>query len=436
MCILKGKRMKKRIVLFLFLSFFFASAVFAEQLTAETIAPMNVPHDTAGVVSYNGELYVWGGYTWPNGWTNILEVYNPRSDSWTMKSNFPALRNGMGNFVLNGNIYSIGGEGPYPGAFTNSVYLYEVTSDTWFQLNGFPVNTWTPITTVCNGVAYVIGGRHGYGATYSHVYAYNEGEDSWIPKANMPYSVIHSGVIAREGTIWVFGGNHKTSEAANEFTNIVQIYDTTTNSWSFGADIPFYTTWPKAVFYNGKAWFFPVVTFTSSAGTDSIPCNEAYSFDFDTNQWDIYEHDIRSLPFRSYTVSDLGLIDNCVYFTQIYSLSSDERLVNAFKVALPSNPIRRILKFIDDSVADGTLYPVKSGKPGQGQLGAFKNMIEAAGNLIDAELFDQACEQLQDALEKTDGIEPPDSAPDFLAGPTATELADMIIDLMQALGCQ
>ena len=98
-------------------------------------------------------------------------------------------------------------------------------------------------------------------------------------------------------------------------------------------------------------------------------------------------------------------------------------------------PIETILDFIEESVADETLAPVKAGKPGQGQLGALINMIEAAGNLIEADLPVDACIQLHDAFEKTDGLSPPESAPDFVAGEAAAELASMIEDLMAELGC-
>ena len=101
----------------------------------------------------------------------------------------------------------------------------------------------------------------------------------------------------------------------------------------------------------------------------------------------------------------------------------------------PADLIEEILDFIEDSVDEGALVPVMPGKPGQGQLGALINMIEAAGNLIDAELILDACWQLQDALAKTDGLEPPESAPDFVAGEAAEELASKIQELMTSLGC-
>jgi hypothetical protein len=59
-------------------------------------------------------------------------------------------------------------------------------------------------------------------------------------------------------------------------------------------------------------------------------------------------------------------------------------------------------------------------------------MIEAAGDLIDSELLVDACQQLVDAYNRTDGQAPP---PDFVAGSAAGDLAQMIEDLRIDLEC-
>ena len=129
-----------------------------------------------------------------------------------------------------------------------------------------------------------------------------------------------------------------------------------------------------------------------------------------------------------------------VILSDIWGSGPDDVFVTGYNgtILRLSDPIEEILDFIDESVGNGTLVPVKPGKAGQGQLGALINMIEAAGNLIDADdpnLLADACTQLQDALEKTDGLAPPESAPDFVTGPAASELAVMIEVLMDSLGC-
>jgi hypothetical protein len=123
-----------------------------------------------------------------------------------------------------------------------------------------------------------------------------------------------------------------------------------------------------------------------------------------------------------------------LYFSRIDN-SDIQHLMQAEIVTEP-DPIQEILDFIEKSVADGTLVPVKPGPAGKGQLGALINMIETAGNLIDSNdpnLLSDICGQLHAALGKTDGQSPP---PDFVTGPAAPQLAAMIEELMNSLGCE
>jgi len=99
----------------------------------------------------------------------------------------------------------------------------------------------------------------------------------------------------------------------------------------------------------------------------------------------------------------------------------------------PDEQIAEVLDYFDDSVADGNLVGEGPGNSASRRLNALKNMIEAAGDLIESGFFEEACQQLADALKKTDGSPKP---PDFVAGPAASELADMICALRVTLGCE
>jgi len=68
---------------------------------------------------------------------------------------------------------------------------------------------------------------------------------------------------------------------------------------------------------------------------------------------------------------------------------------------------------------------------------AMRNLLESAGDFIDRGQMEQACEALARALQRVDGIEPPDPppVPDFVEGPDADALAAEIQDLRDNLGC-
>jgi hypothetical protein len=130
------------------------------------------------------------------------------------------------------------------------------------------------------------------------------------------------------------------------------------------------------------------------------------------------------------------------FFTAVLVISSNDVDEGTVLVGLsgageggvtPPTSVADILAFFDASVADGTLVGNGPGSSADNRRNALRNMIEAAGDLIDNGYVNDACEQVLDALNRTDGVDRP---PEFVAGPAAPVLADMIIDLMGALGCE
>jgi len=99
----------------------------------------------------------------------------------------------------------------------------------------------------------------------------------------------------------------------------------------------------------------------------------------------------------------------------------------------PEEQIAEILDFFDMSVEGGTLEGDGPGNSAQGRLGALRNMVEAAGDLIAQARYEDACGQLLDAYERCDGLLRP---PDFVKGEAADDLAQMVLDLMADLECE
>ena len=73
--------------------------------------------------------------------------------------------------------------------------------------------------------------------------------------------------------------------------------------------------------------------------------------------------------------------------------------------------------------------PVNDGQAGLRVV----RMLEMADDLIATDDIEGACKQLESALGKCDGVSPP---ADFVTGPAASELHDMILELMAELGCE
>jgi hypothetical protein len=94
--------------------------------------------------------------------------------------------------------------------------------------------------------------------------------------------------------------------------------------------------------------------------------------------------------------------------------------------------IAEIREFFDASIGTGDLVGDGPGGSAQRGLNVLRDMIEAAGDLIEVGNTAGACQQLSDAYGRSDGKFPP---PDFVTGDDAPELAVMIQNLMTYLGC-
>lgn len=109
---------------------------------------------------------------------------------------------------------------------------------------------------------------------------------------------------------------------------------------------------------------------------------------------------------------------------------------NYVRFTVPSEPhvmIAETLEFFDASVEAGTLVGEGPGESAENRLIALRNMLEAASDLIEDGLIQEACQQLRDAYKKCDGQPKP---PDFVTGEATEELAAMIQDVIDSLGCE
>ena len=91
-----------------------------------------------------------------------------------------------------------------------------------------------------------------------------------------------------------------------------------------------------------------------------------------------------------------------------------------------------LIDSVETFVAAGTLVGSGPGGSASGRLNAFQNMLNAADDHIEDGNYALACEQLQDARNRADGIHPP---PDFVTGPARAEVEAMIAEVMTELGC-
>ncbi|MFB0509477.1 MAG: Kelch repeat-containing protein, partial [bacterium] len=190
------------------------------QDTWETKRPMI--NDRWGLMAavVNGKIYAIGGrtgsFTGGHSPTNVVEEYNPISDTWIPKSLMPTARGYGGCGVFHDTIYVFGGRA---GSTVSMVEKYCPATDSWSSDPSMLNPRYTFATAFLNDRFYLIGG---WNTTY--VEEYNPMTKVWTVKTPMPTARGGSGVGVINGKIFVVGGRGGNS-------NELESYDPVNDTW-------------------------------------------------------------------------------------------------------------------------------------------------------------------------------------------------------------
>jgi N-acetylneuraminic acid mutarotase len=200
----------------------------ANSWTTKASLPEGVSTVKAAVVK--GKIYTMTG--------EANYEYDPATDNWTAKTQMPTLRNPLsfGIVACQDKIYVIGGNnGSSHYLSTNEVY--DPTTDTWETKTPMPTpREWVEVNAV-NGKIYVISGvTDNFRSVLTPVNeVYDPATNSWTKKQPVPIAVIKGASVVVDNKVYIMGGLGD-NETLNAISN--QIYDTETNTWSFGASLP------------------------------------------------------------------------------------------------------------------------------------------------------------------------------------------------------
>jgi len=195
-----------------------------------TINETSIPNGTSSIVkavAVNGKIFVMSG--------SSNYEYNPITGKWTQKSPMPTPRDSaFGMTVFNGTIFVIGGY-HVDGYMTSANEVYDPSTDTW-ETKTPMANTrvWVEVNAV-NDKIYAIGGNIANHHRTNLTEVYDPATNSWTVKQAAPIGVIKGTSIVVDDKIYILGGLGD-NQTLNAVSN--QIYDTTTDSWSFGASLP------------------------------------------------------------------------------------------------------------------------------------------------------------------------------------------------------
>ncbi|WP_160646733.1 M56 family metallopeptidase [Chengkuizengella marina] len=158
-----------------------------------------------------GKIYVVGGKNNNSDYLFSSEVYDPETNIWTKLAGMNRERDDFSTEVIGGKIYVIGG---YIGNFMkyrkenflSSMEVYDPKTNTWTQLASMNQVRRNHATEVLNGKIYVTGGYYDYNHLLS-VEVYNPQTETWTELTNMNQAKSGHETEVIDGKIYAIGDN-------------------------------------------------------------------------------------------------------------------------------------------------------------------------------------------------------------------------------------
>jgi N-acetylneuraminic acid mutarotase len=194
-----------------------------------------IPRTSWAVAVANDKMYLFGGWDGSNE-TNLIEVYNLDTQGWTLLCCVPRnhLLGAAGE--IGGRIYLAGGGGNYSGLKAETD-IFDPATNSWTVGANIPTMRGAVAGAAVGGKLYVAGGLIGV-TRVATLEAYDPATNSWATLASMPTARAAATALAVNGKLWVVGGSTNNPDYAASLTNVVEIYDPATDTWTTGIPMP------------------------------------------------------------------------------------------------------------------------------------------------------------------------------------------------------
>jgi hypothetical protein len=231
-----------------------------------------------------GKIYVIGGSASLYSSMNILEVYDPVTDSWdTTKTDMPTARVELCTGAVDGKIYAIGGATSHTGPPLGMVEVYDPVTDTWDN-NRIPMPTSRKgaAVGVIDNKVYIAGGSDNSNFSPSKkLEIYDPANDNWSSGTDMITALYEPEGAVVNDTFYVIGGligfpwiGQKT----------VQKYDPASDSWSIVTDLDTGRVGHTASVVNGKIYVI-------AGDRQTPPWKTVVMYDPFESNWTFFPHD-------------------------------------------------------------------------------------------------------------------------------------------------
>ena len=187
------------ITLGVWLTFFFAqNALASDTRTWQFKTPMPTARTGVSAVELNGMVYVLGGIDAQGKVLDVVEVYDPASDSWTTGPSLRTPRYNATAVVFDGDIYLIGGRDTSNTAL-KKVERFDASDNDWKSFDNLHTEREGACAVVLDGELYVMGGSNASANILDSVEFLDDNEHRWeesddwdldVPRASFASAVV------------------------------------------------------------------------------------------------------------------------------------------------------------------------------------------------------------------------------------------------------
>jgi len=240
-----------------------------------SVAPMPTPRATAASAIADGWIYVIGGRSGA-GVLGTVERYNPKTDSWASCSDMPTPRWCHRAVAWGGKILVLGGISGTGNARTalDLVEAYNPATDTWTKGSAMPQARHSFGARIVGNRLFIVGGKSAAAVETTagppiteKVACLDLSTGLWRSVTSAPRPRVNPSVVALSDVLYVIGG----MDRQGGLPTIIDIYDPAADEWSEGAAIRQARSGQCAAVVNGTAYLVGGTATRYGAGSLSLP---------------------------------------------------------------------------------------------------------------------------------------------------------------------
>ena len=271
-----------------------------------TLAPMLQPRSEMAVAEMGGKMYVIGGYPPGRIPSNVVQVYDLASNSWTLGPPTPVPLHHSHAVAVGGRLFLIGGEFDgagtgRPEVYLNTVYELDLAAGAWRPRAPMPTARSGGGLGVIDGKIYVAGGRPPRGNDFA---VYDPAADQWTVLPMLPTARNHLAVDAIGGKLYVAGG--RVDDVGSPMPGVLEIFDPASNAWTGGAPM---LTARAGVTHVAAFGCLYVIAGEGNAAHPQGMFAQTEAYDPRTDTW----HSLTPMPTPTHGVSHAVFLDGRIH---------------------------------------------------------------------------------------------------------------------------